>query len=436
MDQQINPDSPPSHPLFRPFLFLFILAISTSSILLLTRSSIYRRIFRASAMTVLFLNDIHYDSAYQATAAPNTSCRVALQSPNASYSFGQYGCDSPKLSIFSLLNYASTLTPSPDYIFIAGDFPPHGVKPDRPALLDIFQAVIAMLTTFFPSTPIYSALGNHDFFPPWGTFSGDPDDFANFAKVQLWLSPSELETFRAGGYYYHDFQNLRVLFLNTVMYSTSRNHSGGPDPFGQFAWIESVAADAVAKGLSLGTVMHIPSGVQRLRSKAGWYPEYITRYHNLTLKYDFQFALNAHSHLDQFLPTEQADVPRYLLSSPSVSPVDGNNPGFRVYQIGDNGIVNYQQYYADILKNPTGDLAWKLEYDFNAAYGVGDASPSSLVKAALYARDDVAGRWLYHGRLYNQAIEDGGFYYCALTCTTAAEILACQKKLAQDVPFD
>jgi hypothetical protein len=59
-----------------------------------------------------------------------------------------------------------------------------------------------------------------------------------------------------------------------------------------------------------------------------------------------------------------------------------------------------------------------------------------LAKVALYARDDEKGKWLYHGRIYNQAIQNGGFYYCALTCTTREEILNCQKKLAQDVRFD
>jgi sphingomyelin phosphodiesterase acid-like 3 len=219
------------------------------------------------------------------------------------------------------------------------------------------------------------------------------------------------------------------------MYSTSRTHRNETDPFGQFAWIEKVATDAAAVGLSVGTVMHIPSAVQKVGAKQGWYPEYQQRYHNLTVKYNIQFALNGHSHLDQFLPTELAEPPRYLLSAPSVSPVDGNNPGFRVYRLGPSGVENYQQYYGDLLLNPASDVTWKLEYDFNAAYGVGDVSPLGVEKAARFARNDGAGRWEYHARIYNQAIPNGGFHYCALTCTTPGEILDCQKKLAQDVRF-
>jgi hypothetical protein len=139
--------------------------------------------------------------------------------------------------------------------------------------------------------------------------------------------------------------------------------------------------------------------------------------------------------LDQFLPTELDSDPRYFLSSPSVAPIDGNNPGFRVYQLGPNGIQNYQQYYTDILGNPASELTWKLEYDFKIAYGVSDLSPAALAQAVKYARDDRTGRWDYHARLYNQAILNGAFYYCALTCATADEILNCQQKLAQDVAF-
>jgi hypothetical protein len=434
MDQQVIVESTRSSRLLRPFLFLLAAAIALNAVVLFTRPSFYRRLFGPSPISILFLNDIHYDAAYQSIATPDSFCRVPVESPNASYAFGQYACDCPKLVILSLLNYARTLTPSPDFIFIAGDFPPHNGPFDRPAVLDILQTVIAMVVSAFPSTPIYSVLGNHDFYPEWGTVATDPGDFENFAKILLWLSPSELATFQAGDYYYHDFETVRVLFLNSVMWATTRTRTGDPDPFGQFAWIESVARDAIAKGLSIGTVMHCPPGVQNVDS--GWYPEYITQYHNLTLKYDFQFALNGHSHLDLFLPTEQADKPRYLLSTPAVSPIGGNNPGFRVYQMDENGIANYQQYYADILKNPTPDLTWKLEYDFKEAYGVEDVSPSSMVKAAMYARDDDAGKWLYHGRIYNHAIEGGGFYYCALTCATRDEILNCQKKLSPDIPFD
>jgi hypothetical protein len=397
--------------------------------------SLVRRLRGSDQLTVVFLNDVHYDVNYLPTGVPSNSCRTQVSTPNATYLFGQYGCDTAKTVIASLFQFLAKTVASPDFVFIAGDFPPHGVSPQHPELLSIFQTIYTMVSSVYPTVPIYATMGNHDFYPQWGAVATDPDDFENFAKALVSLNDAERATFRRGGYFSHDFGSLRILFLNTVMYSTSRTHTGDPDPFGQFAWIEQTAKDALSRGMAVGAVMHIPSGVQKVGAKAGWYPEYIARYANITVTYNIQFALNGHSHLDQFLPTELAASPRFLLSAPAVSPVDGNNPGFRVYTFGSEGIVNYRQYYADILKNPTGDLKWQLEYAFNDAYRVSDLSPTSVAKAAIFARDDVVGKWQYQARLYNQAIHNGGFHYCALTCTTADEILNCQKKLAQDVKF-
>jgi hypothetical protein len=372
--------------------------------------SLYRSLTRADELTVLFLNDIHYDPNYVATGNPENSCRKAVSKPNASYAFGQYGCDAPQLVIGSLLSYARSVAPSPDFVVIAGDFPAHDLDLKRPALLSLFQAVFAMVGAYFPGVPIYPTLGNNDFIPEWGAVSSDPDDFANFAKAQLYLSDSELTTLKKGGYFYHDFGAVRILFLNTIMYSVKRKQTSDKDPFGQFAWIESVAADARSKGMTIGTVMHVPPGMRKVGTKVGWYPDYATQYHALTLRHNISFAWSAHAHLDQFLVTADSDDRRYLLGHSSVSPVDGNNPGFRVYKIGPSGILNYQQYFGDLLKNPTKDVTWQLEYDFVNAYQVPDGSPASVAAAALFARDDTVARWQYHARLYNQAMENGGFY--------------------------
>jgi hypothetical protein len=431
-DSSFNHSSPSRFLCYFTSLFLFLSFLFFFSFYF----SNFRSLFRATTFTVLLLNDIHYDPLYVSTATPYSACRSPVPSPNGSYIFGQYGCDSPSILISSVLRQAQKVSPHPDYIFISGDFSPHFADPQPPELLELFQTVFSMVQTIFPKVPIYATVGNHDFYPPWGSVETDPGDFENFAHAQTWLSPSELETFRVGGYFFHDFGSLRILFLNSVMYSVERIRTGDPDPFGQFAWIEKVGSEAIESGLSIGTVLHIPSAVQKLKEGPGWYPEYQERYHNLTIKYNFQFALNAHSHLDQFLPTKLESSARYFLSSPSVSPILGNNPGFRIYQIGDRGIENYQQYFGDLLKNPKGDLPWKLEYDFKTAYGVNDGSPENIAKAAEFARDDVIGKWEYHGRLYNQAIENGGFYYCVLTCLTADEIFECRKKLAMDVPFN
>jgi sphingomyelin phosphodiesterase acid-like 3 len=383
--------------------------------------SYYHRLFQSAELSVLVLNDVHYDPDYLPTGHPDTRCRSSPAQPNASHPFGQYGCDTPQSTIISLLSYAQTVTANPSFIAIPGDFAAqnHG----QPGLFSIVQDVLSLIESAFPGVPIYATMGEADFDPT----RSDRDNFASFALSQKWLRRSELATFEEGGYFSHDFGVIRILFLNSVVYSVKRKHTGDADPLGQFAWIATVAADAEAAGLSLGVAMHIPPTAHTLDAKAAWYPEYAARFENLSRRYDFQFAFVGHSHLDQFLPLLERDNERHLLGAPSVSPMDGNNPGFRVYTLAGRGVKNYQQYFADITKDTGQDLVWKLEYDFAAAYGVADASPANLQKAAVYAAEDVVGRRESRPRLYNQAIQRMRSYYCALTKMTVNEIVECQK---------
>jgi hypothetical protein len=415
--------------------FMPIPLAKTFSYMSLLDSTGRHRLRASTDLNVLFLNDIHYDPDYVAQGTPADGCIVVNPSPNATYNYGQYGCDSPKFLLASLFTSAPKLTGPLDYIFFGGDVPPHRKGFTRPDVLALYETVNQMFTSAYPSVPVYRVLGNHDFVPTWGNYSTDPLDFQNNLNVFTGLTDSEKATFLQGGYYFHDFDNLRILFLNSVMYSTSRKNTSGPDPWGQFAWIDSVCSDARSKGMVIGSFMHIPPGVQKVGSKAGWYSQYIDTFHQLVVKYDIQFNLNGHSHEDQILRTQKSDNPRFFLSSPSVSPVDGNNPGFRVYQIGQTGISNYQQYYTDILTNPT-TLSWQLEYDFKAAYNATDLSPQSVQKAVMWLRNDPEGRWRYRERMYARAIQDGGFYYCQMTAATREDVLECQKKLSQDIKED
>jgi sphingomyelin phosphodiesterase acid-like 3 len=389
-----------------------------------------RRSRSAATLNILFFNDIHLEQAYVPTGTVSDHCREANPAPNASYAFGQYGCDCPRLLLASLFASAPRLVPSPDYIFFAGDAPPHYFDQTRDDVLNFYDLINQMFDATYPGVPVYTAIGNHDFVPTWGAFETDPGDFASLVQALTTLTESEKATYRQGGYYYHDFGNLRILFLNTVIYS---RNTTDPDPWGQFAWMDSVCSEALSLGMKIGVVCHIPPGVQKVGQDQGWFTQFIESYHDRVQKYNIRFSLNGHSHLDEFLPSEQSDAALYFLSAPSVSPVDGNNPGYRLYQIDDGGVVNYQQFYADILTNPARDLNWQLEYDFRETYNATDASPESLRKVADWIQQDPRGRWKYMEMMYDRAIQDGSFYYCQMKCTTIEEMYNCRKLLSLDI---
>jgi sphingomyelin phosphodiesterase acid-like 3 len=440
MFDNVEPEADPAPSPIRKLLFvrwvllaLVIVGFCAAPVKSRFNRFVPRRSRSAPNLNVLFFNDIHIDQNYLATGTVTDHCRIANPAPNASYAFGQYGCDSPKLLLASLFTAAPKFVPSPDYIFFAGDAPPHWYDQTRNDVLSYYDLINQMFDSTYPGVPVYNAIGNHDFVPTWGHFETDQEDFENVVQALTTLTPSEKATFRQGGYYYHDFGNIRILFLNTVMYSRNTTDT---DPWGQFAWMDTVCPEALAQGMTIGVVCHIPPGVQKIGSKAGWYTQFIESYHDRVQKYNIRFSLNGHSHEDQFLPSEESDAARYFLSAPSVSPVDGNNPGFRLYQIGVSDVLNYQQYYADILTNPVKDVTWELEYDFREFYNATDASPESLRKVTEFVQKDPAGRWKYKEMMYARAVQDGGFYYCQMKCTTIEEMYNCRKLLAQDMVQD
>ena len=77
---------------------------------------------------------------------------------------------------------------------------------------------------------------------------------------------------------------------------------------------------------------------------------------NWTLHYFFSGQVYGHIHQDKIKLQYHSDKyldsadKSFLLTSPSVTPVYGNNPAFRVYDFDPhtNNIVDYTQHYLDL----------------------------------------------------------------------------------------
>ena len=446
MDQQLEEALPPvlgdtphtKHAAYARF-FMSVLAVPALFGLLflmgpprvfsfLTAARLLAPHFGSSEFQFIFVNDLHYDPNYEPTGKPSSLCRSG--DDKRSFAYGKYGCDTPVDLIGSFLGHAQTVA-KPDFIIFGGDVPAHGAELSAKKIKEKWDDVMDMFHSAFPNVPVYSIIGNNDLAPDYGSVDTDPECFGKLTDAMTSLSEDEKETFRRGGYYFHDFGSTRVLFLNSVMYSRKRDKSDDRDPFGQFAWMEEKCAEATNKGMTIGVVMHIPPGIAKVGSKEGWYGKYREQYHAMAVKYNFKFTLSGHTHLDEMLPTSK-DAVRYLLGAPALSPIRGNNPGFRVMTMGKDGIKNYKQYYLDILKETT-TPKWDLEYEFTTAYGVCDVSPNSILKAVAYAKDDPEGRWRYRERVFSRAMQDGAFWYCVMITTTTDELEVCQNDLQKDI---
>lgn len=362
----------------------------------------------------IFVSDIHYDPQHEPTGTRQTLCR--LGDDNHTFAYGKYRCDAPVELIGSFLSHAQNIS-NPDFIIFGGDVPAHGTHYPMPKIKEEWLDVMEMFNAAFPGVPVYPVIGNNDISPDYGTLETDPGCFSVLADTFTSLTESETETFKKGGYYFHDFDHVRVIFMNSVLYSKRRPKTDVMDPFGQFAWMAKVCQDATAKGLTIGVVMHIPPGVSKEEKDEQWYRQYMHQYHNLVMTYNIKFTLSGHTHHDQLLPTS-GDAVRYLLSAPALSPIGSTNPAYRVMTLGSEGIMNYKQYHLDIV-NKTSNPEWSLEYEFSSKYGVYDVSPTSVLKAV--SKKDT------REYLFSLAIRDGALWYCIMISSSGDELDCCGK---------
>jgi hypothetical protein len=277
------------------------------------------------------------------------------------------------------LSYAHKIVPHPDCIIFGGDITPVGPEHDEEIVRSLFENVTHMLAAVYPRVPFYPVIGNHELFKDQGTLTHDQRDFKAMSRGLANLTDAERTTFERGGYYYRDFQNFRFLFLNTLY---REGETPDLDPWGQFAWMDSVCAEARASGMTIGAVAHAASGGVAPKERKKTSTKWISALHSRFTKYDIRFMLAGHGHRDRLLWTANASDPRFFLITPAVATFTGSKIGFRVYRIARVGILNYQQYSADEFPQSGDKFPWKLEYDFRQTYNTSDASPGSLMTVA------------------------------------------------------
>lgn len=383
----------------------------------------------------VYFNDIHVDPLY----VPNSQstgnvvdCRKPSESA-VNHPFGQYGCDSANLTFFSLLNFLPTAIANPQFVLFGGDIPAHEIEYSLSELHDIINSTIQAIHNVYPKVPVLYCLGNHDFAPNNG-FNNFSVDQANFESIAPIIKPFtndiQQESFKKGGYYYHDFPEgkLRLLILDTIIYNEARDLKD--DPYDQFSWIRKTSQEAHELGYRVGASIHIPPGIAENTPPnfgQGWREEYMKIFDQVVKDSQIEFILAAHIHLDLFMPIYQPKgvSKAYSLSAPAVTSSNHNNPSFRIIQYSDGQIVDYIQYYADIMNNPQDELDWKIEYRFKEVYNFDRITSETLSKVIDWIKTTAEGRWSYIQRVTSMASSNVKFYYCSFTSTTKEEMQKC-----------
>ncbi|XP_029928014.1 acid sphingomyelinase-like phosphodiesterase 3b [Myripristis murdjan] len=293
------------------------------------------------------------------------------------------------------------ILPDPDFIVWTGDSTPHVPNQDlgETEVLSIISNLTDIINQVFPSTKVYSTLGNHDFHPKNQLPATQNHMYDQIAEMwRDWLEPESQQTFKKGGYYSEKLLNragFRVLVLNTNLYYDQNNLTKNlDDPASQFSWADQILTNAANNKEKVYIIGHAPPGFfEKKRSKAWFTPKFNNKYLELIQKHHSvifgQFF--SHHHTDSFrMFYNSQDSPiSTMFLSPGVSPwkttlpgvVNGaNNPGIRVFEYDTQTLLvkDFVTYYLNLTRANMAQASWEKEYRLTESFRVPDASPASM----------------------------------------------------------
>ncbi|XP_076437537.1 sphingomyelin phosphodiesterase-like isoform X2 [Babylonia areolata] len=366
-------------------------------------------------LRVLHLTDIHLDLLYTPDTDANCHeplcCRSYDGKPEPGQDgAGHYGdyrnCDTPMWTLEGLFSHLSQQ--QYDYIMWTGDLPAHNVwNQSRTDQTGLLYNLTAMLNMYFPHTPIFPAVGNHESspvnsFPPRFVTGSQSIQWLYDALARAWSSwlPEEaLESVRRGGYYtVSPFPGFRIISLNTnachewnwwLFLNTT-------DPDGQLAWLIDTLLMAETNKEKVHIMGHIPPGIDDCLKY--WSYNYYLIVDRFESTISGQFFGHTHKdHFEVFYDTATLTRPTSVAYiSPSVTPFSQLNMGYRVFTVDGNystssyEVVDHETFILNLTS--ANSLAvppvWQREYSARGTLGMGALFPSDWHRLVQRAGED------------------------------------------------
>ncbi len=381
----------------------------------------------AAGERVLIATDLHFNpmadpALVDRLAAADPSAWPAILDGAPDRSLGRYGADTTWPLLRSAVRAMKMVVPDPAFVLLPGDFLAHGFRRQfdavahrhtnanyRTFVRKTMQFVTGRIARAFPGRPILLTLGNND--SGCGDYQLAPH--GRFLAATLPLVRRLLG--RAGGAGiapswagYGNYSvvlprppGVRVLVLNTVFFSAHyRNRCGAPgeaDPGrATLAWLGRRLAAAKAAGAKVWLLYHIPPGADAYATfRSGfcpdafvplWKPAYAKPFAALMRRYAGTIAASfaGHLHMDDFRLIGAGGSPAgFVLITPAVSPIFGQNPAFRTVSFDGAGRLRDETTYD--LTNLTNagagtPAAWQAEYTFTRAWHLPRLDTASLAR--------------------------------------------------------
>ncbi|CAH1256030.1 unnamed protein product [Diabrotica balteata] len=388
-----------------------------------------RRNVEVPVLKVLHLSDTHLDLDYLVGSPANCDeplCCRNYSTPSSTEPLvpaGRWGsynkCDSPKILIEHMLNHIALEHPDIDYIIWTGDLPPHDIwNQTKEGNLKIIQECVEQMFLFFPTTPIFPAVGNHESVPA-GSFA--PNWMKNETHTINWLYRSLAEHWRrwlpstAGNTLLHGAfysvllrPGFRLISLNTN-YCHSLNWwlvVNSTDPAQELQWLIYELQNAEANNEKVHIIGHIPPGSSDcLKAWSRNFYSIVDRYKDIV-----RAQFYGHSHADEFelfYETENYSKPinvAYL--GPSITTYENHNPAYRIYYIeGDfshsnRDVLDHETWTTDLEQANKGhnEPVWYKSYSARDAYGMQSLAPEEWNKLIdkMAASDDCFDLFYRH----------------------------------------
>ncbi|KAE9414641.1 hypothetical protein Angca_004472 [Angiostrongylus cantonensis] len=399
-------------------------------------------------LRVLHLTDIHLDMMYtpgletkcsepqccRPQGNPTISAKANIKQP-AGY-WGMVGdCDAPYWLLTNMLEFIQKNHRDLDYIIVSGDLTSHAVWDySRDTHTAIVRNISNTIKSYFPSTPTYFAVGNHegvpiDSFAPHFTPKRFHTDWLYDTMAEMWsdwLPEDQIETVKYRGCFMKKiYPGLRLISVNNVLGGDTINfflYVNQTDPDGTMTWLVEQLLDAERAGDSVvfqvQIIAHIPGGDSE--ALEGWalnYYKVINRFQNTVVAQFF-----GHTHSEEFYityedPQSSSSRPTSVVySAPSITPYSEYFPAYRIYSIDGayNGstyqVIDFEEWFLNLTEanaNPKSPH-WKQLYpSANQEYGLKSQSPSEWNGLIERMRTDNVLFEKYRKNYYRRSKFDG-----------------------------
>ena len=247
-----------------------------------------------------------------------------------------------------------------------------------------FAFLAAQIEQTFPGKDVYTVVGNNDTY--FSDYSSEPDG-AFFSMMAEKFSPlirnknnqqTMRHDFKTAGYYAETLPGsakIRLIALNSVLFSYKAKGKGvSMAAESELVWLKRELAQAKQNHQRVMILMHIPPGID-VYSSGGirlftlmelWQQRYTSSFHAMLDNYSDQIMgiFGGHLHSDWMQYVTVHKMPDIIeTGTPSVSPIFGNDPGYKIYSYSLNParLDQFVSYYYPINDKPE----WSTMLHFN-----------------------------------------------------------------------